>query len=87
MLLDALQKKLTTMTAVTAMKNRGYAILQDDEDPQAGANQRLDALETTLARMERNLARMAKAHGIELETVDEPEPEEIAKPTKSRKAN
>ena len=73
-LAEALESERTSMTAVTAMKNRGLAILQES----GGGNDTADT--GRIERIERNIALIGKALGIDLETAAPP----AAKP-RSRK--
>lgn len=73
-LVEALKSGRTTMTAVTAMKNRGYAIIGDTDE---------EITSDRLDRIERNLALIAKALKVDLETA---ETAPARKPAKGRKA-
>lgn len=67
-LFEAIRDGRTTMTAVNALKNRQLAILQDEAEANAPAQAE------EIARLHRNMARIADHLGVELEAASEAAP-------------
>jgi hypothetical protein len=85
----AIKSGKITMVAVNAMKNRGHAMLQDEQETRpAGLDPEILAILGQLlessARQERNIALLGKAHGVELEAPPPVPAKETVKPATKR---